>query len=354
MKNSLKGPIRAVLFGVGVTGRELIARLPERGVELTGVFARSSHIGEDSGLVAGCAANGVKVSPSDDASIRAVLSETKPDLAIICTTDDLPTLMPLIKPCVECGVNVLSSSGLLYYPYGIYPEGSAELDELAKANGVTVFASGIQDVFFTSLVTVLTGACYSIKSVTLTDLATIDRFYFWPVFGIGKTKEEYEEYLKAHPVDEAHAYSHLAIAMNATVAALGLTAVAQHDELEILYTDEDTYNAYRDLHIKKGCVIGKNETTAIETAEGITFRCEFISKMAEEHKGETGNLNRIVVEGEPNLDLVTTDKHGEMTTTASMLNRIPDVLNAGPGLKTVADLSMPYLKVKPLGDYLEA
>lgn len=174
------------------------------------------------------------------------------------------------------------------------------------------------------------------------------------MFGIGKTKEEYEEYLKAHPVDEAHAYSHLAIATNATVAALGLTAVAQHDGLEILYTDEDTYNAYRDLHIKKGCVIGKNETTVIETAEGITFRSEFISKMAEEHKGETGNLNRIVVEGEPNLDLVTTDKHGEMTTTASMLNRIPDVLNAGPGLKTVADLSMPYLKVKPLGDYLEA
>ena len=76
--------------------------------------------------------------------------------------------------------------------------------------------------------------------------------------------------------------------------------------------------------------------------------------MDADHKGDTGNLNRTVVEGEPNLDLVTTDKHGEMTTTASMLNRIPDVLNAGPGLKTVADLSMPYLKVKPLGDYLEA
>lgn len=354
MKNSLKRPIRAVLFGVGVTGRELIARLPGRGVELTGVFARSSHIGEDSGLVAGCAANGVKVSPSDDASIRAVLSETKPDLAIICTTDDLPTLMPLIKPCVECGVNVLSSSGLLYYPYGIYPEGSAELDELAKANGVTVFASGIQDVFFTSLVTVLTGACYSIKSVTLTDLATIDRFDFWPVFGIGKTKEEYEEYLKAHPGGRGPCLQPSGHRHECHGRRPRLTAVAQHDGLEILYTDEDTYNAYRDLHIKKGCVIGKNETTVIETAEGITFRCEFISKMAEEHKGETGNLNRIVVEGEPNLDLVTTDKHGEMTTTASMLNRIPDVLNAGPGLKTVADLSMPYLKVKPLGDYLEA
>ena len=107
----------------------------------------------------------------------------------------------------------------------------------------------MRPVSYTHLVTVLTGACYSIKSVTLTDLATIDRFDFWPVFGIGKTKEEYEEYLKAHPVDEAHAYSHLAIATNATVAALGLTAVAQHDGLEILYTDEDTYNAYRDLHI---------------------------------------------------------------------------------------------------------
>ena len=199
----------------------------------------------------------------------------------------------------------------------------------------------------------LTGACYSVKSVTLTDCAPIDKFDFWPVFGIGKTREEYEEFLKENPIDDNHAYSYLAIGIYAVIKSMGLTMTRQTDDVEILYAEDDAYNAFRDLHIKKGCVIGKNETTKIETAEGITFYCEFVSKMTEENKGESGNLNKIVIEGEPNLDIVTTDAAGEKTTTATIINRIPDVINAEPGFITVCELGEPCFKAKPLAEYLK-
>ena len=36
--------------------------------------------------------------------------------------------------------------------------------------------------------------------------------------------------------------------------------------------------------------------------------------------------------------------HGEVTTTTSVINRIPDIMKAKPGFMTVNDLDVPYCK----------
>ena len=55
--------------------------------------------------------------------------------------------------------------------------------------------------------------------------------------------------------------------------------------------------------------------------------------------GEPNPLERIVIEGSPRIDLTITDGvNGDVATCAIMTNAIPVVVEAEPGLRTMADV----------------
>lgn len=326
-----------------MTGKEIIRHIAERDAELLAVFDVCEELfGQDSGVVAGGAANGIPVEDFGHCDER--LADLKPDIAIVCTVSEMKGLYPIFELCAKHGVHVLTTSELLYNPYGLYPNESRQLDELAKAHGITVAASGVQDAFFTTLPAVLSSACYAVKKITITNQAPIDQFGFWSEMGIGGTAEEYarisEEWAASIASDEDAPLEFNTMALAAEIAAglLGLTVVGQRDaDPEILLAKEDAYIRTCDYTVPKGTVIGQKQVTTLETAEGIELECVFLSKMTEWDNGESP-YSSVEIQGTPDLSLRIEDIHGEWTTTAALLNCIPDVLQAEPGLKTVADL----------------
>ncbi len=120
-------------------------------------------VGCDLGEVAG--ANGqLGVSISDNA--EKVLSETRADVVFLTTSSSPEVIYPQLKQCVTAGANVISTCEELAYPYRKIPQLSVEIDKIAKANNVTILATGVNPGFLMDAWPLfMTGVCQQVKKI---------------------------------------------------------------------------------------------------------------------------------------------------------------------------------------------
>lgn len=105
------------------------------------------------------------------------------------------------------------------------------------------------------------------------------------------------------------------------------------------------------MDIEPGLGIGITEVVEVQTAQGARFRFEMTGKIYGPGETDSGGWN---VKGEPNLQLVTPQIDGRMSTRAQLVNRIPDVINAPPGFVTIERLPRLRYRAFPLATYLAA
>ena len=65
------------------------------------------------------------------------------DVALITTVSTLPEILPTLQALVQRGVNIVASAEELFYPHYRYPDEARELDEMAKAHGVSILGTGV-------------------------------------------------------------------------------------------------------------------------------------------------------------------------------------------------------------------
>ena len=132
-------PVRAIVYGVGEMGSIVTRLLVERGAEIVGAIARSkTKVGRDLGEVAGLGQS-LGVTVEGDAS--AVLRRGA-DIAVVCVGSYLETMKPHFATCLQNGVNVVTIEEETIFPWTTAPDHANSLDMIAKANGVTLAASG--------------------------------------------------------------------------------------------------------------------------------------------------------------------------------------------------------------------
>lgn len=339
MKNT---KIRAIICGVGAMGRLSIRLMVEKEVEIVGAIGRRTNIGEDIGELAGIPALGVRLHKDPE----AVLSQVKADVAMLATESTLEQTYPLIKRCVEQNMNVISISEEAFYPWSCSPDLATELDELAKAHKVTIYGTGVQDVFWSNLSVVLSGACHKITSISGENIALIDHLGLAVAREcfVGKSLDDYNLLKQNHTGGNP-----FTMALSAIAAELGLQTVDVLREHKPVLAKADIESKLLGITIRQGQIIGLANTTELITQEGIVLRGSIVGKLSEE--GDQAS-NRWVIKGEPNLSIFTDDVHGELTTCTIFVNRIPDVINASPGFKTSIDLPKPKFRILPLHHYV--
>lgn len=229
-----------------------------------------------------------------------------------------------------------------------HPELYQELDALAKKNGVSYFSSGIQDVFWTALPVALTGCSVEISEIRGTNVALIDHF------GPGVADEcyvgwELDDFNKANESGQLPMNDFL-IALAELVHKLALHPLSESSTMKPLLAKEDIYLETIDRQVRKGQLIGNYVESRITTQEGIDLVCEFVSKMSE--KGDT-DLNKWEITGTPSINVITEHMQGEITTGSSIINRIPDVINAAPGVVSASQMPVPFFKVHRLCEYIK-
>ncbi|MFQ6015980.1 MAG: dihydrodipicolinate reductase [Anaerolineae bacterium] len=322
--------IRTIHFGLGYVGTE-IARLVShrRDMEIVGAIdIDEAKVGLDLGRVLGEDQDwGIVI--SDDP--QAVLTSGGADIVVHCTGSYLPQVYPQLVEVIEADLNLISTCEELAYPALQHPDLAHELDRLARQHGVTVLGSGINPGFvMDKLVVVLSGATQEVKSVRVTRVvdASQRRFPLQKKVGAGLSVEEFEERVKKGTV------RHVGLRESAALIAASLGW-----ELDDLQEMTEPVVATRKARTRYVAVEPGQVAGVRQVVQGLKEGVELIRLELQMYLDAEEPRDSIYIEGTPNIDMtIAGGIHGDRGTAAVIVNSIPSVVAAPPGLVTVEDL----------------
>lgn len=335
--------LEVILFGLGPMGRLIAKAISEKkGVKIVGaVDVAQDLVGKELGEILKLDKT-LNVTVTDDA--EELVSRAKADIAVIATSSYLKEIYPQVALCVKAGINVISTCEELSYPYLKYPELSSEIDNLAKEHRVTVLGTGINPGFLMDTLPItLTGACQHVRSIKVTRImdSSRRRIPYQKKIGTGLSLEEFVRMLKEKKIT-GHIGLIESIAMIAAALRWKLDEIKELPP-EPIIAKREKVTPY--ATIRPGYVAGlKSVAYGVKDGE-LVITLEFISHATVEEE-----YDAISIEGIPTIyEKISGGVHGDIGTVAAIINMIPKVLNAEPGLATMKDLPLPCLAAENLG-----
>jgi 4-hydroxy-tetrahydrodipicolinate reductase len=325
--------VRVLQHGLGPIGcsvARLVAQRPS--LELVGgIDVDPGKVGRDLGQVIGLGRPlGVPVSGDMD----AVLAEHDVDVVLNCTGSSLAAVSAQLAEFVRSGINVISTCEELACPTGENAAHAEALDSLAKEHDVTVLGTGINPGFMMdTLPLLLTTPCQEVRRVVVERLvnASERREPLQRKVGAGKTPKEFDQLVASRKV------RHVGMLESVTAIARGLGWQLERMEetIEPVIAQVPVETQY--LRVEPGQVAGVHQT-----GRGFMGGREVITLELRMYVGAPESVDRVRIEGTPNLTNELRGVHGDLSTAAVVVNCIPQVLAARPGLVTMADLSLPH------------
>jgi len=325
-------------------GSIMAGLLLDKGVEIVGAVARSPEkVGRDLGEVAGL---GRRVGVEVERDPARALARGA-DVALVSVASYLSVMFEHFRVCLEHGANVITIEEEALYPWGTAPELAAELDRIGREHGVSIAASGAQDVFWMNLVSTLMGASHRIDSVAGRCSWNADDY--GPEVArhvhLGETKPEFERYLAEHGWPDFVVRSTL----EALIADVFLTPAKVVPSVTPVLAERDTWSQSLASTVRPGHILGVVDAVTIETEEGPAFTFEMAGRV---YDAGQADVNEWRISGEPDLHLRNDRVPTRLITCTSVVNRIPDVINAEPGFVTLDRLPKLRYRHFPLDHYV--
>ncbi len=338
--------IRVIQWATGTVGIHAVpAIVAHPKLELAGLWVHSdSKAGQDAGEL--CGAPTVGVAASQDA---AALLDLAPDVICYTASSDIRPDGVVDDLCsmLERGINVVSTS---FVPL-LFPKAAGEgvydrLQAACLAGGSSFYTSGIDPGFGNAGITVHALAlCKEVQTVRMMEIvnyATWDNpFTMFEIMGFGKADPA--QSLLLSPGSTAMAWGPV---IELVAAAINLELDEITERFEVILADED-------IEIASG-------TVAAGTISGMRFEIigvaggeeriivEHVTRLRDEDAPEwpQGHGYRILVQGEPNvaMELSLTSDRGDhnhagcLATAMHVVNAIPHVVAAAPGVLTMLEL----------------
>ncbi|MFC7156966.1 hypothetical protein ACFQPA_16165 [Halomarina halobia] len=324
--------LTAVQYGVGPIGSRIVRVAVDRGIEFVGgIDIDPTKVGRDLGRVVGLERD-LGVDVTDDAQTAL---EAEPDVVFHSTGSSLAAVSPQLTDALTAEADVISTTEELSYPWWD-PDNrglASELDETAREHGVTCLGTGINPGFaMDTLPAVLSTPCQVVQSIRVERVqdAAQRRRPLQEKIGAGLDVETFEREI-------ATAGGHVGLSESTAMLAdaLGWTLQTTERDIEPVIADERVRSDY--VTVDPGAVAGIRQRV-----RGIVDGDAVIELDLRMYLDAPDPHDRIRITGRPPLDVVVAGGfHGDRTTPAIVVNVVPRVRAAAPGVATMLDLAVP-------------
>lgn len=327
---------RLAIYGVGQFGKMLTRFAVAKGWPIVAAYNRSgSQIGQDLGRLAGLDRDlGVVVQDADKADYTALDA----DLAIVATTNRLTDNLPAYRRLLGAGVNVLCHGAESYFPQSVNASIASEIDDLARTHGVTFTGGGIWDMSRIWMGLAAAGPCTELRALrhsSISDAATMGLEQML-ICGVGMTPDQYRERIAKRTGTSSIGGMYTAIP-HLVLARLGFTINSIEEKVEPVIFDTPVRCDLLDRDVEPGECVGTRMLIEIQTVEGVTA-----SARIEPRLFLPGEIEHTLweVDGRPTTRIRVERDDQAHYTAASLFNRIRDVIEAPPGIRTVTELGL--------------
>ena len=354
--------VKVVQYGTGKMAVYTMRYVYEKGGEVVGAIdVNPEVIGKDIGEIMGGDKKGVTVTALENA--EEMLKQVKPDICVVETRSLFREVQDALLLCAKLGINAITTCEEAFFPMNSSPVATKEIDELAKKNNCTITGSGYQDIYWGQLVSSIAGSTQTIQKIKGSSSYNVEDYgiALAQAHGAGLTLEEFEKQVaSADNISEEErnniiakgefAPSYMWNVNGWLCEKLGLTVESQTQKCVPQTHKEDIFSATLNMTVKAGDATGMSAVVTTKTKEGIILETECIGKV---YSKEDYDKNEWTIEGEPTTTITVAKPQTVELTCATIVNRIPDVINAKPGYVPTEQIGELNFKVKPLNEYVK-
>jgi 4-hydroxy-tetrahydrodipicolinate reductase len=326
-------PIKVMHVGLGPIGAAIARQVATRkGLTIVGaVDIDPAKVGQDLGDVCGLGRK-LRVKVTDD--IPRTIKAAKPDVAVLCTSSSLQKATPEFEAVLKLKIPIVSTTEELAYPVKGNAAAAKRIDALAKRARVAVLGTGVNPGFvMDALPIALTAVCETVTAIEVDRVqdARIRRLPFQQKIGAGLTVDEFTQKVRDGSV------RHVGLAESITMIAdaLGWKLDKVTDEIQPKVAAHPVSSEF--FSIPAGLVCG-----LVQDGVGSRKGKPLIKLHMEAYLGAPESYDAVRITGNPPLSLkVAGGVHGDVATASIVVNSIPKVIQAAPGLRTMRDMALP-------------
>ena len=325
--------IRVAHFGLGPIGAAVVKQVATRpGFKaVAAIDIDPAKVGRDLGDVVGLPRRlGVKVS----ADAARILKSSKPNVVVMCTGSSVAAVLPQIETILKSKTAIVTTTEELAYPGYTHIRQARQIHAWARKAKVAVLGTGVNPGFaMDALPIALTAVCERVDRVVVNRIqdARIRRLPFQQKIGAGLTTEQFMR--KVDDGSVRHVGLTESIAMIAD--ALGWTLDRISDDIQPKLAAVTVASEF--LAVDPGYVCG-----IIQDGAGYRKGDTVIRLHMEAYLGAPETYDAVEIDGSPRLSMkLAGGIHGDVATASIVVNSIPHVLRASPGLHTMRDLPLP-------------
>jgi 4-hydroxy-tetrahydrodipicolinate reductase len=268
-----------------------------------------------------------------DADPERFVRKLAADAAVVCTSSLLKEVKPQILGLVSRRIRVLTTCEELAFPVPPRVAGAREIARAAKAKKVAVLAAGLNPGFtMDSLALTLTAPCAGVRRVSVTRVqdAGTRRLPLQRRVGAGLNLGQFRRAVTEGTV------RHVGLVESAHMiaSALGWKLDRVDETLEPAIAPRDLDTEY--LRIPAGAAAGIRQAV-----RGFRKGELAVSLDLQVYVGAEAPRDHILIDADPPVDAtVAGGISGEVASAAILVNTLPRLLAAPPGLATVKDLPL--------------
>jgi 4-hydroxy-tetrahydrodipicolinate reductase len=266
-------------------------------------------------------------------SFAELLKKSKPHCVLHTSVSRMPAAAPQLEPIIKAGVSVVSSCEELLFPQLRAPAIAKKLDALCKKHKSRVLGTGVNPGFvMDTLAICLSGVCRSVDSIEIERVvnASLRRLPLQMKIGSGMEPAEFRRLFRAGKMGHVGLVESLALVAH----ALGWKIGKINETCEPMIAPKNIKTQF--IEVPKGLTCGIHHRAEAKAGKHrLTLDLKMYLDAEDPH-------DAVKIIGDPPINAVLHGGvHGDRATVAALVNSVPNVLRAQPGLLLMTDVPVP-------------